>query len=552
MNTRNNVLFTLICCLCFVTSTKTAQEGGFTPLHIAALKNQIEIIKTCGIDLETRTGQGLTALSCAAALGNIDFMRALIAEHVTIETQDNRGATPLILASMAGQKTAIALLLSSNASIEARDNNGRTPLLAAAASGKKDAIIELLCAHANIEARDQEGRTPLALAAQFGHADAVRELIINHANVNARGADNNTPLDLALIDLDNDDVLHELIMAKAEFSQSNNIAPLHLAVMRGLLQTTKQLLQHHVDIEVEDDDGNTPLIHACFRGHLEIVNELLNAGANVHACNKKGTTAILAAALGGCNTIIQTLLALGANINDQQDKGNITPLHAAAFEERADTVNLCVHEGANIHALDAMGKKPRDVATNPTIIEYLDSLPAMVHQLSKAVVECNISEIRELLHNGAPACALTADGTTAIHMAIGGYDPYKATKLDSIARILIRQEGERVARVRDARGRTLLHIAALHGNLRLACLLVHNGAKINAQDNEGNTPLHLAPIDFSAQQMRNRLLEWHADVSITNNQGQTPLSRNIGLWHYLIEEMLQNSQNQSKKENAHS
>ena len=51
-------------------------------------------------------------------------------------------------------------------------------------------------------------------------------------------------------------------------------------------------------------------------------------------------------------------------------------------------------------------------------------------------------------------------------------------------------------------------------------LLIGNGADVNAQDNEGNTPLHYA-FDQKAVDL---LLQNHADITIENHQGEVPIS----------------------------
>jgi len=45
---------------------------------------------------------------------------------------------------------------------------------------------------------------------------------------------------------------------------------------------------------------------------------------------------------------------------------------------------------------------------------------------------------------------------------------------------------------KDNDGRTPLHLAADEGNSEIAAFLLQNGASINAKDNEGRTPLDTA------------------------------------------------------------
>ena len=132
-----------------------------------------------------------------------------------------------------------------------------------------------------------------------------------------------------------------------------------------------------------------------------------------------------------------------------------------------------------------------------------------------------------LLDQGASTLSSDRLWNTALHYAIGTYNPKGPTQLDMIARELvwaaIKAAGTHALSAHDAQGRTPLHIAALRGNPRLANLLLHNGADVNAQDNDGNTPMHLIQ---DSQRMPNLLLTYGADWSIENHAGENPVYSN--------------------------
>lgn len=76
--------------------------------------------------------------------------------------------------------------------------------------------------------------------------------------------------------------------------------------------------------------------------------------------------------------------------------------------------------------------------------------------------------------------------------------------------------------VRDRQGRTLLHAAALHGDLAEVEQLIAAGADPGAADNSGFTPLHMAAQEGNADTAR-ALLDAGAEVDQRNRFGNTAL-----------------------------
>jgi len=88
----------------------------------------------------------------------------------------------------------------------------------------------------------------------------------------------------------------------------------------------------------------------------------------------------------------------------------------------------------------------------------------------------------------------------------------------------------------DKSGNTVLNTITVWNRIDLATFLIENGADVNKSDNLGNTPLYEACVHSSLEMVK-LLLDSGADVNFTNTYGQSPLMvcNNIKVADLLIE-----------------
>jgi ankyrin repeat protein len=147
----------------------SVDKMGKTPLHIAALNNQLEaaaflIEHGTDVNAKDRNG-GFTALDLALSTYHyIDMVRLLIDKGANVNTASSQGITPLDEAAMRGQKDAIDLLVAKGADMNARDEKGDTALLWALMMGRNDAAVALVNAGADVTIGNGQGVTPLMAA----------------------------------------------------------------------------------------------------------------------------------------------------------------------------------------------------------------------------------------------------------------------------------------------------------------------------------------------------------------------------------------------------
>ncbi|KAL8750150.1 MAG: hypothetical protein Q9184_006529, partial [Pyrenodesmia sp. 2 TL-2023] len=93
--------------------------------------------------------------------------------------------------------------------------------------------------------------------------------------------------------------------------------------------------------------------------------------------------------------------------------------------------------------------------------------------------------------------------------------------VDGVQRLI--SAGKATSRDITIHGTTLLHIASSTSNLRLVRLLIQEGGDVNAQDEDGETPLHCAMVREDNYEVARLLIENGADLANNTVDGSTPL-----------------------------
>lgn len=119
-------------------------------------------------------------------------------------------------------------------------------------------------------------------------------------------------------------------------------------------------------------DGFSALHLAAWFGHPEVAQLLLARGADVElvATNGTGLRPLHSAAAGGHAVIAHLMLDRGADIEAEQ-VGGIRPLHSAAHRDDLTMVSLLLDRGADPAAATDDGRTPRDLATDPAVLDRL-------------------------------------------------------------------------------------------------------------------------------------------------------------------------------------
>ncbi|KAG8133171.1 hypothetical protein E2320_010981, partial [Naja naja] len=98
----------------------------------------------------------------------------------------------------------------------------------------------------------------------------------------------------------------------------------------------------HIDVNWQDNEGNTALITAAQAGHINITQYLLNyySGLDIEKRNAFGFTALMKSAMQGRSECVRALILAGANINATDPGRGFTPLEWACFTGRIESAYL--------------------------------------------------------------------------------------------------------------------------------------------------------------------------------------------------------------------
>jgi len=160
-------------------AAQVAQDGGEIGMAEAAALDDVDRVRAClasGTPIDAATPDGFTALQLAAFFGAPRTAAALIEAGADLNAvAANAMRIQPLHAATAGRHTEIAkMLIVAGADVTTAQRHGWTPLHTAASHGDADVVAALIAAGASPDVANDAGRTPRDLATEAGYSDLFR------------------------------------------------------------------------------------------------------------------------------------------------------------------------------------------------------------------------------------------------------------------------------------------------------------------------------------------------------------------------------------------
>lgn len=444
-----------------------------------------------------------TRLADAVKDGDRAAIQKLIQQKADANAVLPDGTTALHWAARADDIATADLLLKAGAKVSVADTLGITPLYIACLNGNAEMIRKLLDAGANSNSAIADGETALMTAARTGNPEAVKLLLDRGAEVNARDTKTEqTPLMWAIREHHSD--VAKLLLTRGADAKAITKIDFNFPPETGNMQGIGRAQNLPKGVV---PGGMTPLLYAAREGLLDVAQALVAAGADVNLAEANQTSPLVIAILNDHMDVAQFLIERGANVNAADGFGR-TPLWSAV-----DLRNLDGLERTDINRETALAmiQTLLDKGANPNAA--LKSEPpsrrwmfgfgvaqpvSQVGQtpVQRAALAGDIEAMRLLVAKGGDPKIKSVAGVTALMAAAGVGWVLNQTYVDSKEGLLeaVKLSLEKGTDVNAATsvGMTAMHAAARRGLPDVIAFLAKNGAKIDAKDSQGKTPLNYA------------------------------------------------------------
>lgn len=344
------------------------------------------------------------------------------------------------------------------------------------------------------------------------------------------GSSATQPPSLYTVTVGGDTLLHVVAAIHGDTEDSTKKASLVDQKARGLLF-------------VQNSQGDTPLHCAARAGNIRMVSLLVdlangqgvnNAKGLLETQNKNKQTALHEAVRSGDNDMVKLFMGVNPQLARFPEQGT-SPLYLAILLENKIIANTLYELSGGVisysgpsgqNALHAAVLRGKDLTNmllgwnNALTIQQDENGSTPLHLVASVLGQSDRRTIRILLLKANPDALYQPDNS-------GLFPIHVAASVDATLAISdFLKKSSRCAGLRDARGRTFLHVAVDKMKIRTVGSACRNRSLswiFNMQDKEGNTALHLAIQKGSLTMFCALFGNRQVSLNLTNEKGETAL-----------------------------
>nr|ADC35938.1 ankyrin 23/unc44-like protein [uncultured bacterium 70] len=467
--------------------------AGDTRLADAAMRRDVTAVRKLlddKVDVNAPGADGTPALHWLVRVDDFEDARRLIRAGADASKPNRYGVTPMQLACANGNAQMIALLLEAGADANVVDKQGETALMTAARVGSVDSVKTLLDRGATVDTRDPAfQQTALMVAVRDNHPDVVKLLVDRGAQVNVQTRTGDAPSWILPNSVPG--FGHGIGIVRGGLPDRGSrylipgaMTPLLYAARDGRIESAKVLLAAGAEIDHTDANGITPLLMAITNNHVDMARFLIDRGANVKAVDWYGRTPLWA------SIELRNMDVDSSTFENGVDRAPALELIKVLVEKGVDV-------NARMKEVPPIRRQMLRVTGDLSWVDFTGQTPFL-----RAALAADLDVMRLLLAHGADPKMPAFGGTTALMAAAGvnwvvdqTSDEGAAARLEAVKMCYDLGMGVNDA---NSMGVTAVMGAANRGSDDIIEFLVSKGAKLDAKDKEGRTPLAWAEGVFLA------------------------------------------------------
>ena len=523
-------------------SPTAVDKNGLTALHYASLTLNLhlvqELVVAHQLDPHQADSDGKLPIHCVAECGGIFILDYLVKScKCNLNQTDTSGWHVFHYSSSNGNLQFIKHVVSQypecNKLLHAAEMMGSLPLHLACQSGNAKLVAFLIDdMKCDVTATNRRGKTCVSFACSSKNLNLI-QLLIQQYKLNPFAGNKYDFTNLLHVAVENDwiDILElcqQYSVDIANYSNRNSHTLAHLASYNGALNILKQLINDYsYDVNATTNDGSICLHLACEGGHLPIVFYLTSLPqCNISATTLNGSTVLHKTCMCISSQSFQILKYLVEShqldlcaVNDN----GMAPIHIACSKGKLDSVQYIIEHSPSLLELpeNVHGRTPFLIS-----VRY-NQLKVVQYLISK---NCNLSASDGEGYKSAHLLAMNGSLNTLKYLVDNNYCDINAT---------------------DHQERTPLHVAILANQFEIIEYILNKSIPsvtvdwlrevkylldspqdlhttnlhINAQDKDGNTPLHLACEKRKKNIVSLLVKSCHSNsyFLIANKKGETPL-----------------------------